>query len=97
MKTTRFNEEQIIRILHEQESGITTAEICRNHGIAKSTFYKWKSKFGGMDVSDARRLKTLESENRRLKSLLADAHLFFCSRRGFNRFPCTPAVRYFYA
>jgi putative transposase len=75
MKMKRFNEEQIIRILHEQESGITTAEICRKHGIAKSTFYKWKSKYGGMDVSDARRLKALEDENRRLKSLLADAHL----------------------
>lgn len=75
MKMKRFNEEQIIRILHEQESGITTAEICRKHGIAKSTFYKWKSKYGGMDMSDARRLKALEDENRRLKSLLADAHL----------------------
>jgi len=75
MKHKRFNEEQIIRILQEQESGITTVQLCRKHGIAKSTFYKWKSKFGGMDVSDARRLKTLEDENRRLKSLLADAHL----------------------
>lgn len=75
MKVRRFSEEQIIRILKEQEAGIITAEICRKHGIAKSTFYKWKSKYGGMDVSDARRLKTLEDENRRLKSLLADAHL----------------------
>lgn len=75
MKKTRFNEEQIIRILQEQESGIATADLCRKHGIGKSTFYKWKSKYGGMDVSDARRLKTLEDENRRLKSLLADAHL----------------------
>ena len=75
MKIKRFNEEQIIRILYEQESGITTLEICRKHGIAKSTFYKWKSKYGGMEVSDARRLKALEDENRRLKSLFADAHL----------------------
>lgn len=75
MKTCRFTEEQIIRILKEQESGVRTADVCRRHGIAESTFYKWKAKYGGMDVSDARRLKTLEEENRRLKSLLADAHL----------------------
>ncbi len=75
MKRSRFNEEQIIRILKEQESGITTADFCRRHGIAESTFYKWKSKYGGMEVSDAKRLKLLEDENRCLKSLLADAHL----------------------
>jgi putative transposase len=75
MKTCRFSEEQIIRILKEQEGGARTADVCRRHGIAESTFYKWKAKYGGMDVSDARRLKTLEEENRRLKSLLADAHL----------------------
>ncbi len=75
MKRSRFNEEQIIRILKEQESGITTADLCRRHGIAESTFYKWKSKYGGMEVSDAKRLKLLEDENRCLKSLLADAHL----------------------
>ena len=75
MKTCRFTEEQIVRILKEQESGVRTADVCRRHGIAESTFYKWKAKYGGMDVSDARRLKTLEEENRRLKSLLADAHL----------------------
>lgn len=75
MKTCRFSEEQIIHILKEQESGVRTADVCRRHGIAESTFYKWKAKYGGMEVSDARRLKTLEEENRRLKSLLADAHL----------------------
>ena len=75
MKTCRFSEEQIIRILKEQEGGARTADVCRRHGIAESTFYKWKAKYGGMEVSDARRLKTLEDENRRLKSLLADAHL----------------------
>lgn len=75
MKRSRFNEEQIIRILKEQESGITTADLCRRHGIGESTFYKWKSKYGGMEVSDAKRLKSLEDENRRLKSLLADVHL----------------------
>lgn len=75
MKRARFNEEQTIRILHEQESGTTTDELCRKHGIGKSRFYKWKSNFGGMDVSDARRLKTLEDENHRLKSLLTNARL----------------------
>jgi putative transposase len=75
MKACRFSEEQIIHILKEQEGGARTADVCRRHGIAESTFYKWKAKYGGMDVSDARRLKTLEEENRRLKSLLADAHL----------------------
>jgi len=75
MKRSRFNEEQIIRILKEQETGVLTGDLCCRHGIAESTFYKWKAKYGGMNVSDARRLKSLEDENRRLKSLLADAHL----------------------
>lgn len=71
----RFSEEQIIRILKEHENGRPTADLCRDHGIGKSTFFKWKAKYGGMDVSDARRLKTLEDENRRLKKLLAEAEL----------------------
>lgn len=75
MKQRRFNEEQIIRILKEQEAGVRTGDICRRHGIAESTFYKWKAKYGGMEISDAKRLKSLEDENRRLKSLLAEAHL----------------------
>ena len=75
MRKSRFSEEQIIAILAEQERGMTTAEVCRKHGISQNTFYKWKAKFGGMDVSDARKLKTLESENARLKKLLADAML----------------------
>lgn len=75
MKKTRFSEEQIIRILREQEGGQTTAEVCRKHGISHGTFYKWKAKFGGMDVSDARRLKTLESENAKLKRIVADLSL----------------------
>ena len=75
MRKSRFSEEQIIAILAEQERGMATAEVCRRHGISQNTFYKWKAKFGGIDVSDARKLKTLESENARLKKLLADAML----------------------
>jgi len=75
MKRSRFNEEQIIAILKEQESGLGTADLCRKHGISSATFYKWKAKYGGLDVSDARRLKTLEDENTRLKKLLAEAML----------------------
>ena len=69
MKALRFNEEQIIAILREQEAGAKTADVCRKHGISGATFYKWKSKFGGLDVSDARRLKILEAENAKLKRL----------------------------
>ena len=75
MKRSRFNEEQIIAILQEQEAGAKTADVCRKHGISGATFYKWKGKFGGMDVSDARRLKALEDKNSRLKKLLAEAML----------------------
>jgi len=71
----RFTEEQIIRVLKEHEAGIKTAELCRKHGISDATFYNWKAKFGGMDVSDAKRLKALESENAKLKKLLAEAEL----------------------
>ena len=75
MKRSRFTEEQIIGILREQEAGMATAEVCRKHGISGATFYKWKSKYGGLDVSDARRLKALEDENIKLKKLLAEAML----------------------
>jgi len=75
MRKSRFSEEQIIAILAEQERGMATTEVCRRHGISSATFYKWKAKFGGMDVSDARKLKTLETENARLKRLLADSML----------------------
>ncbi|MXO92596.1 IS3 family transposase [Erythrobacter arachoides] len=75
MKRSRFSEEQIIAVLTEQEAGMPTAEVCRRHGISSATFYKWKSKFGGLEVSDARRLRTLEQENSRLKKLLAEAML----------------------
>lgn len=75
MRQSRFTEEQIIAILAEQERGLKTAEVCRKHGISPNTFYKWKAKYGGLDVSDARKLKSLETENARLKRLLADAML----------------------
>lgn len=75
MRKTRYSEEQIIRVLQEVESGSTVKEVCRGHGIAEGTYYRWKAKFGGMDISDARRLKELEIENRRLKSAVADLTL----------------------
>ena len=75
MKRSRFNEEQIIGILKEQESGMATADVGRKHGVSTATFYKWKSRNGGLEVSEARRLKALEDENAKLKKLLAEAML----------------------
>ena len=75
MKRSRFREEQIIAILREQEAGVTVTELCRKHGVSSPTFYKWKAKFGGLEVSEARRLKGLEDENAKLKRMLADAML----------------------
>jgi len=75
MKRTSFTEEQIIAVLREQEAGAKTADVCRKHGVSEATFYKWKAKYGGLEVSEARRLKALEDENAKLKKLLAEAML----------------------
>ena len=73
MKRKRFTEEQIIGILKEHQAGVSAGDLCRKHGVSDATFYKWRSRFGGMDVSDARKLKGLEDENRKLKKLLAES------------------------
>ena len=75
MKKSRFSEQQIIGILKEHAAGMKAADLCRKHGISDATFYKWRSKYGGMTVSDAKRLKAIEEENRKLKRLLADQML----------------------
>ena len=75
MKRSRFTEEQIIGVLKEHELGAATGDLCRKHGISQQTFYNWKSKYGGMNVSEARRLRELETQNGKLKKLLADAML----------------------
>jgi putative transposase len=75
MKRSRFSEEQIIGILKEHQAGMSAADLCRRHGISDATFYKWRSKYGGMEVSDARKLKALGEENRKLKKLLAEQML----------------------
>lgn len=75
MKRKRFTEEQIISVLKEAEAGLSAAEVSRKYGISDVTFYKWRSKFGGMEVSDAKKLRALEEENRRLKHLVADLTL----------------------
>jgi putative transposase len=84
MKRSRFTEEQIIAILRAQESGAATTDVCRQHGISSATFYKWKAKFGGMDVSDAKRLRALEDENAKLKKLLAETMLDIAMLKDIN-------------
>ena len=75
MRSSRFSDEQIIGMIKEQEAGMPTAEVCRKHGVNTASFYKYKAKFGGMEVSDARKLKALEDENAKLKKLLAEQML----------------------
>ena len=75
MKRSKFTEEQIVGVLREQEAGAKTSDVCRRHGVSTATFYAWKAKYGGMEVSDAKRLKALEDENAELKRLYADAVL----------------------
>jgi putative transposase len=75
MRQSRFTEEQIIGVVKQAEAGMKTAEVCRQHGISEATYYKWKAKYGGLEVSEARRLRQLEDENRRLKQIIGDLTL----------------------
>jgi putative transposase len=84
MRPSRFSDEQIIGMIKEQETGVATADVCRKYGISSASFYKYKAKFGGMDVSDARKLKALESENNKLKKLLAEQLLDNAMLRDIN-------------
>jgi len=84
MRSSRFSDEQIIGMIKEQEAGMPTAEVCRKHGISTGSFYKYKAKFGGMEVSDARKLKALEDENAKLKKLLAEQMLDNAMLRDVN-------------
>ena len=94
MKRRRFSEEQTIGILKELQAGLGAKELCRKHGISDATFYKWRSKYGGMEVSDARKLKALEAENAKLKKLLAE-HMMDVStlKEMLGSSPCPPLVR----
>jgi putative transposase len=85
MKKKRYSEEQIVKILQEAETGIPARDLCRKHGIAEQTFYRWKSKYGGMDVSEAKRLKQLEHENAELKKVVAELTLDNRMLRDINK------------
>jgi putative transposase len=89
MKTSRFTEEQIIGFLRQAEAGMPVKEVCRAGGFSDATFYKWRAKFGGMEASEAARLRELEAENAKLKKLLAEAHLDIHALKGVA-FRCTP-------
>ncbi len=96
MKKSRFTEEQIIGFIQQAEAGLPIKELCRKGGFSDATFYKWRAKFGGMDVPDAKRLRELESENAKLKKLLAEAHLDIHALKGVfgvKRYPHRPSVR----
>ena len=82
MRASRFSEEQIIGVLKEGEAGVTVKEICRKHGICDQTYYRWKAKFGGLEVSEARRLRQLEGENQRLKQMVAEQALDIQALKG---------------
>jgi len=84
MKRKRFSEEQIVAILKEHEAGVSVSELCRKHGVSNASIYKWKAKYGGLEVSEAKRLKALEDENAKLKKLLADAMLDNLMLRDLN-------------
>jgi putative transposase len=84
MKRKRFTEEQIVGILKEHEAGVPVTELCRKHGVSDASIYKWKAKYGGLEVSDAKRLKTLEDENSKLKKLLAEAMLDITMLKDLN-------------
>lgn len=84
MKVKRFTEEQIIKVLKQSESGAATKELCRQYGITQQTFYRWKSKFGGMELSDAKKLKSLELENAKLKRIIADQALDIVALKDIN-------------
>ncbi len=97
MKAKKFTEEQIIMVLKQHERGVSAKDICRQHGLAPATLYRWKTKFGGMEVSDAKKLRALEDENRRLKKLVADNTVITLSLNGdvFRARWCS-TWRYFY-